>query len=94
VDLRTIRPLDIDTILASVRKTNRLVVVDESWPFGGISSEVTYMVQRYGFDLLDAPIRRINGADSSMHYAPNLVEAYLPSVERVVKAVKEICYVA
>ena len=93
VDLRTIRPLDIETILQSVKKTNRLVIVDESWPFGGISSEVTFMVQRYGFDYLDAPIRRINGADAPMHYAPNLVENYLPSIGRVVKAAKEICYV-
>lgn len=94
IDLRTIRPMDHDTIIQSIKKTNRLVIVDESWPFGGISSEVTYIAQRYAFDYLDAPIRRINGADSSMHYAPNLVEAYLPSVERTVKACKEICYVA
>lgn len=94
IDLRTIRPMDHDTIIQSVKKTNRLVIVDESWPFGGISSEVTYIAQRYAFDYLDAPIRRINGADSSMHYAPNLVDAYLPSIERTVKACKEICYVA
>ncbi|MEI6311132.1 MAG: pyruvate dehydrogenase complex E1 component subunit beta [Bacteroidota bacterium] len=94
IDLRTIRPMDHDTIIQSIKKTNRLVIVDESWPFGGISSEVTYIAQRYAFDYLDAPIRRINGADSSMHYAPNLVEAYLPSIERTVKACKEICYVA
>ncbi len=94
IDLRTIRPMDHTTILESIKKTNRLVIVDESWPFGGISSEVTYIAQRYAFDYLDAPIRRINGADSSMHYAPNLVEAYLPSIERTVKVCKEICYVA
>jgi pyruvate dehydrogenase E1 component beta subunit len=94
IDLRTIRPMDHDTIIQSVKKTNRLVIVDESWPFGGISAEVTYIAQRYAFDYLDAPIRRINGADSSMHYAPNLVDAYLPSIERTVKACKEICYVA
>jgi pyruvate dehydrogenase E1 component beta subunit len=94
IDLRTIRPMDHDAIIQSIKKTNRLVIVDESWPFGGISSEVTYIAQRYAFDYLDAPIRRINGADSSMHYAPNLVEAYLPSIERTVKACKEICYVA
>jgi pyruvate dehydrogenase E1 component beta subunit len=93
IDLRTIRPLDIETILESVKKTNRLVVVDESWPFTSVASEVTFMVQRYAFDYLDAPIRRICGADSSMHYAPNLVEAYLPSVKKIVDAVKEIAYV-
>jgi pyruvate dehydrogenase E1 component beta subunit len=93
IDLRTIRPLDIETILESVKKTNRLVVVDESWPFTSVASEVTFMVQRYAFDYLDAPIRRICGADSSMHYAPNLVEAYLPSVKKIIDAVKEITYV-
>jgi pyruvate dehydrogenase E1 component beta subunit len=93
IDLRTIRPLDIETILESVKKTNRLVVVDESWPFTSVASEVTFMIQRYAFDYLDAPIRRICGADSSMHYAPNLVEAYLPSVKKIIDAVKEITYV-
>lgn len=92
IDLRTIRPLDIETILQSVKKTNRLVVIDESWPFTSIASEVTFQVQRYGFDYLDAPIRRVCGADASMHYAPNLVEAYLPSVPKVIEAVKSITY--
>lgn len=92
IDLRTIRPLDLETILQSVKKTNRLVVIDESWPFTSIASEVTFQVQRYGFDYLDAPIRRVCGADASMHYAPNLVEAYLPSVAKVIDAVKSITY--
>jgi pyruvate dehydrogenase E1 component beta subunit len=92
VDLRTIRPLDIETILQSVKKTNRLVIIDESWPFTSIASEVTFQVQRYAFDYLDAPIRRVCGADASMHYAPNLVEAYLPSVPKVIEAVKSITY--
>lgn len=92
IDLRTIRPFDLETVLASVKKTNRLVIVDESWPFTSIASEITFQVQRYGFDFLDAPIRRVCGADSSMHYAPNLVEAYLPSVARVVEAVKSVTY--
>ncbi|MGB1248819.1 MAG: pyruvate dehydrogenase complex E1 component subunit beta [Chitinophagales bacterium] len=93
IDLRTIRPLDIDTIVASVKKTNRLVVVDESWPYGGISSEVCFQTQQRAFDYLDSPIIRINGADANMHYAPNLVEAYLPSVKKVVQACKEAMYV-
>ena len=92
IDLRTIRPLDVATILQSVKKTNRLVIVDESWPFTSIASEITFQVQRYGFDYLDAPIRRVCGADASMHYAPNLVEAYLPSVAKVVEAVKAVTY--
>lgn len=92
IDLRTIRPLDVETIIASVKKTNRLVVIDESWPFTSIASEVTFQVQRYAFDYLDAPIVRVCGADASMHYAPNLVAAYMPSVEKVVKAVKEVAY--
>lgn len=92
IDLRTIRPLDIDTIIQSVKKTNRLVIVDESWPFTSIASEITFQVQRYAFDYLDAPIRRVCGADASMHYAPNLVEAYLPSVPKVIEAVKSVSY--
>ncbi len=92
IDLRTIRPLDWQTILESVKKTNRLVVVEEQWPFGSISSEIAYRIQKEGFDYLDAPVRRITTADSSMHYAPNLVKAFLPSIEKVVTAVKDVMY--
>lgn len=92
IDLRTIRPLDIETLLQSVRKTNRMVVIDESWPFTSIASEVGYQVQRYAFDYLDAPVKRICSADASMHYAPNLVEAYLPSVAKTVEVVRSVCY--
>jgi pyruvate dehydrogenase E1 component beta subunit len=92
IDLRTIRPLDIETILRSVQKTNRCVVVDESWPYGGISAEIGFRIQKEAFDYLDAPVLRINGADASMHYAPNLVAAYVPSVARIVQAVKEVTY--
>lgn len=92
IDLRTIRPLDVATLIESVKKTNRMVVVDESWPFTSIASEVSFQIQRHAFDYLDAPVLRVCGADSSMHYAPNLVEAYLPSVEKVVKAVKGVTY--
>ncbi len=92
IDLRTIRPLDWHTILESVKKTNRLVIVEEQWPFASVSSEITYRIQKEGFDYLDAPIRRITSADAPMHYAPNLVEAYLPSIAGTVKLVKEVMY--
>jgi pyruvate dehydrogenase E1 component beta subunit len=92
IDLRTIRPMDWKTILESVKKTNRLVIVEEQWPFASVSSEITYRIQKEGFDYLDAPIRRITSADAPMHYAPNLVDAYLPSVAGTVKLCKEVMY--
>src|ERR1700761_9162096 len=92
IDLRTIRPLDWMTILDSVKKTNRLVIVEEQWPFASISSEISYRIQKEGFDYLDAPIRRITAADAPLHYAPNLVAAALPDVPRTVKLVKEVMY--
>jgi len=92
IDLRTIRPLDWMTILESVKKTNRLVIVEEQWPFASISSEIAYRIQKEGFDYLDAPIRRITAPDAPMHYAPNLVAAYLPDVPRTVNLVKEVMY--
>jgi pyruvate dehydrogenase E1 component beta subunit len=92
IDLRTIRPLDWFTILESVKKTNRLVIVEEQWPFASISSEIAYRIQKEGFDYLDAPIRRITSVDAPMHYAPNLVAGYLPDVPRTVKLVKEVMY--
>ncbi len=94
IDLRTIRPLDIRTIVNSVKKTNRLVVIDESWPFAGISAEVAYQVQKYAFDYLDAPVTRINAADTSLGYAPTLVEEYMPNAAKIIKAVKEVAYKA
>jgi pyruvate dehydrogenase E1 component beta subunit len=94
IDLRTIRPLDWMTVLESVKKTNRLVIVEEQWPFGSVSSELTYRIQKEGFDYLDAPIRRITAADAPLHYAPNLVAAALPDVPRTVKLVKEVMYLA
>lgn len=93
IDLRTIRPLDYQTIVDSVKKTNRLVVIDESWPLAGISSEVAYGVQKYAFDFLDAPVTRVNAADTSLPYAPTLVEEYLPNPEKIIKAAKEVAYV-
>jgi pyruvate dehydrogenase E1 component beta subunit len=92
IDLRTIRPLDWMTILESVKKTNRLVIVEEQWPFASISSEITYQIQKEGFDYLDAPIRRLTAADAPLHYAPNLVALALPDVARTVKLVKEVTY--
>ena len=92
IDLRTIRPLDYETIVASVKKTNRLVVIDESWPFAGVSAEVAYEVQKYAFDYLDAPVIRVNSADTSLPYAPTLVDAYMPNAEKIVKAAKGVLY--
>ena len=90
IDLRTIRPMDHETILNSVKKTNRLVVVEEAWPFGSVSSEITYIVQERAFDYLDAPIIRVTTADTPAPYSPNLLKEWLPSVETIVKAVKKV----
>jgi pyruvate dehydrogenase E1 component beta subunit len=92
IDLRSIRPLDWKTVLESVKKTNRLVIVEEEWPYASVSSELSYQIQKEGFDYLDAPIRRITAADAPLHYAPNLVAAALPDVPRTVKLVKEVMY--
>ncbi|MEL6134247.1 MAG: pyruvate dehydrogenase complex E1 component subunit beta [Bacteroidota bacterium] len=92
IDLRTIRPLDHETIVNSVKKTNRLIVVDESWPFAGVSAEVAYEIQKYAFDYLDAPVTRLNAADTSLPYAMPYVEAYLPDEARIIGAVKEVMY--
>ena len=92
IDLRTIRPLDWYTILESVKKTNRLVIVEEQWPFSSISSEISYRIQKEGFDYLDAPIRRITAADAPLHYAPNLAALAIPDITRTVKLVKEVMY--
>lgn len=92
IDLRTIRPLDYHTIIESVKKTNRLVIVEEQWPFGSVSSEIAYRVQKDAFDYLDAPVKRITAADTNIHYAPNLVAAALPDVSRTVKLIKDVMY--
>jgi pyruvate dehydrogenase E1 component beta subunit len=93
IDLRTIRPLDYQTLVSSLKKTNRMVVVDESWPMFGVSSEIAYEMQRYAFDYLDAPIVRVNAADTSLGYAPTLVEEYMPNPDKVIRAVKEVMYI-
>lgn len=92
IDLRTIRPLDYNTLVESLKKTNRMVVVDESWPFGSVSSEIAYAMQKHAFDYLDAPVTRVNAADTSLPYAPTFLDEYLPTPEKVVKAVKEVMY--
>ncbi|MCD6068358.1 MAG: alpha-ketoacid dehydrogenase subunit beta [Bacteroidetes bacterium] len=92
IDLRTVRPIDYKTIIESVKKTNRLVIVEEAWPLASISTEIAYMVQKEAFDYLDAPVRRITTADVPLPYAPTLIEASLPNVPKVVKAVKEVMY--
>lgn len=93
IDLRTVRPIDYATIFASVKKTNRLVIVEEAWPLASISSEVAYKVQKEVFDYLDAPVARITSADVPLPYAPNLIAEALPSVEKIIKAVKETLYI-
>jgi pyruvate dehydrogenase E1 component beta subunit len=92
IDLRTIRPLDVDTILESVKKTNRLVILEESWPFGNISTEITYQVQNQIFDYLDAPIEKINTADTPAPYSPVLLAEWLPNSEDVIKSIKKVMY--
>lgn len=94
IDLRSVRPIDYDTVIDSVKKTNRMVVLEEAWPLANISTELTYMVQKYAFDYLDAPIKKINTLDTPMAYAPTLVEEFLPQVDDVVKAVKSVLYIS
>lgn len=92
VDPRTIKPLDIETIVKSVKKTNRLVIAEESHAFASVGAEISHQVMEHAFDYLDAPIKRISTAETPMPYARNLEVAALPSVEKIVAAVKEVCY--
>jgi pyruvate dehydrogenase E1 component beta subunit len=92
IDLRSVRPIDYATVIESVKKTNRLVVLEEAWPLASISSEISYHVQRYAFDYLDAPVNRVTSLDVPLPYAPTLIEAILPSVERLVKAARAVLY--
>ncbi len=92
IDLRTLRPLDYDTIINSVKKTNRLVILEESWPYGSISTEISYMVQQKAFDYLDAPIKRITSPDISAPYSAELFKEWFPSVDEVVDAAKSVAY--
>jgi pyruvate dehydrogenase E1 component beta subunit len=92
IDLRTVRPLDYDTVINSVKKTNRLVLLIEEWPFASIASEVAYMVQQKAFDYLDAPIKRITTADTSAPYSSSLFSKWYPNVHQVITAVKDTLY--
>ena len=92
IDLRTIRPLDIETIIKSVKKTNRLVVVEEAWPFGNVSTEISHQIQNKCFDYLDAPIEKLNTADTPAPYSPVLLAEWLPNQNDVIKSVKKVLY--
>ncbi|WP_210490483.1 pyruvate dehydrogenase complex E1 component subunit beta [Rufibacter aurantiacus] len=92
IDLRSVRPIDYKAILESVKKTNRLVVVEEAWPLASISSEIAFHVQHNAFDYLDAPVKRVTARDVPLPYAPTLIEASLPNVKRVIQAVKDVTY--
>ncbi|MCE7073420.1 MULTISPECIES: pyruvate dehydrogenase complex E1 component subunit beta [Dyadobacter] len=92
VDLRTVRPIDYPAVIESVKKTNRCVVVEEAWPLASISTEITYHIQRHAFDYMDAPVIRVTNRDVPLPYAPTLIEEILPSVKRVVEAVKSVLY--
>ncbi|MGB1167510.1 MAG: pyruvate dehydrogenase complex E1 component subunit beta [Flavobacteriaceae bacterium] len=93
IDLRTIRPMDYNTIFESVKKTNRLVILEESWPFGNIATEITYQVQNEIFDFLDAPIEKINTADTPAPYSPVLLKEWLPNAADVIKSIKKVLYI-
>jgi len=93
IDLRTVRPMDHNAILESVKKTNRLVILEEAWPFASVSSEITYIVQERAFDYLDAPIQRITTADTPAPFSPILLKEWLPNADDVIKAVKKVAYV-
>lgn len=92
IDLRTVRPIDYATVVESVKKTNRLVIVEEAWPLSSIATEITYHIQKHAFDYLDAPIQRVNSFDAPLPYAPTLIEAILPNVAKTIKAVKTVLY--
>lgn len=92
IDLRTVRPMDSAAIIKSVKKTNRLVILEEAWPFGNVSTEIVYQVQAEAFDYLDAPIQKINTADTPAPYSPVLLEEWLPNKNDVIKAVKKVMY--
>ncbi|MCB0505785.1 MAG: pyruvate dehydrogenase complex E1 component subunit beta [Cyclobacteriaceae bacterium] len=92
IDLRSVRPIDYKSVVESVKKTNRLVIVEEAWPIASLASEITYHVQKYAFDYLDAPVQKINSMDIPLGYAPTLIEATLPNVKRTLEAVESVMY--
>jgi pyruvate dehydrogenase E1 component beta subunit len=93
IDLRTVRPIDYATVIESVKKTNRLVIIEEAWPLASLSTEIAFTVQRDAFDHLDAPVKRVCTADVPMAYAPNLVEEFMPKVSKIIEEVKSVMYV-
>jgi pyruvate dehydrogenase E1 component beta subunit len=92
IDLRTIRPIDYDTVVTSIKKTNRCVVLEESWPLASISSEIAYHLQRYAFDYLDAPVQRVTQSDTPFAFSPTLIDEALPNVNRLIAAIKSTIY--
>ncbi|SMO51304.1 pyruvate dehydrogenase complex E1 component subunit beta [Fodinibius sediminis] len=92
IDPRTVKPLDIETIITSIKKTNRCVIVDEAHPFGGLAAEVGYLIQREAFDYLDAPVQRVTLPDTSAPFAKNLFDEWLPSANEVIDAVNTVTY--
>lgn len=92
IDLRTVRPIDYDTVLNSIKKTNRMVIIEEAWPMASLSSEIAFNVQRDAFDFLDAPVKRVCTADVPMAYAPNLVEEFMPKLSKIIEEVKSVMY--
>lgn len=92
IDLRSVRPIDYGTVVESIKKTNRCVVLEESWPLASISSEIAYHLQRYAFDYLDAPVQRVTQTDTPFAFSPTLIAEALPNVDRLIKAVKVTLY--
>ncbi|MEL6539368.1 MAG: pyruvate dehydrogenase complex E1 component subunit beta [Bacteroidota bacterium] len=92
IDMRTVRPLDVDCVIQSVQKTHRLVIVEEAWPLGSIASEITYQVQKHAFDYLDAPIQKVNSADIPLPYAPTLIQEALPNTAKALEALNTVLY--
>ncbi|MDZ7715691.1 MAG: transketolase C-terminal domain-containing protein [Balneolaceae bacterium] len=92
IDPRTVKPLDMETVVKSIKKTNRCVIVDEAHPFGGLAAEVGFLIQREAFDYLDAPIKRVTLPDTSAPFAKNLFDEWLPSPEQVIDAINTVTY--
>ena len=92
IDLRSVRPIDYTNIINSVKKTNRLVIIEEAWPLASISSEISHHIQRFAFDYLDAPIHRITCSDVPFHYAPTLIKEITPNVKKAINAIKKVTY--
>ena len=92
IDLRTVRPIDYKSVVNSVKKTNRLVIIEEAWPLASISSEISHHIQRFAFDYLDAPIHRITCQDVPFHYAPTLLKEIVPNLNKTMKAIKKVTY--